>query len=141
MTTVIPAKERVSWRSRAGLLALCGILPVLGVGYQIAAKETAQALKHTAFGLEWLSQLFHQPWAAVLLVLEVASFAAWMSVLARMRLSAAFPLTALGYVLIIGVSWTVFHEPANLLQVIGGAIILAGVWLIGRGDPAASDPT
>lgn len=141
MSAVEPALGKTPRRGQVGLWALCGALPVLGLGFQVAAKETAQALKHTAFGLEWFSQLFHQPWAAVLLVLEIASFAAWMSVLARMRLSAAFPLTALGYVLIIGVSWTVFHEPANVLQVVGGAVILAGVWLIGRGDPAASDPT
>jgi multidrug transporter EmrE-like cation transporter len=60
-----------------------------------------------------------------------------MTVLARMRLSAAFPLTALGYVLIIGVSWAVFHEPASIPQVVGGGVILAGVWLIGRGEQDA----
>lgn len=141
MSAVDPTVGKAPPRSRMGLWALCGLLPVLGLGFQVAAKETAQTLKHTPFGLAWLLQLFHQPWAAALLVLEIASFAAWMTVLARMRLSATFPLTALGYVLIVGVSWTVFHEPANALQVVGGAIILAGVWLIGRGDPATSDPS
>ena len=126
-------------RGRHALWALCALLPVLGLGYQVAAKETAMALAHTAFGLGWFAHLFSQPWMAMLIVCEIASFAAWMTVLARMRLSAAFPLTALGYVLIIGVSWVVFHEPASIPQIIGGTVILSGVWLIGRGESEAVD--
>jgi multidrug transporter EmrE-like cation transporter len=133
MTTLNPA-AKAARRGRLGLWTLCALLPVLGLGYQVAAKETAQALSHTLFSFEWFAELLRQPWAAALLAFEIASFAAWMTVLARMRLSAAFPLTALGYVLIIGVSWAVFHEPASVAQVVGGGVILAGVWLIGRSD-------
>ncbi len=126
-------------RGRLGLWALCALLPVLGLGYQVAAKETALALAQTDFGFDWFADLFRQPWLAVLVALELASFAAWMTVLANMRLSAAFPLTALGYVLIIGVSWGVYHEPASAAQIVGGAVILAGVWLIGHGERQAAD--
>jgi multidrug transporter EmrE-like cation transporter len=110
------------------------VLPLLGLGYQVAAKETARALAQTSFGVDWFADLFRQPWAGVLIAFELASFAAWMTVLARMRLAAAFPLTAIGYVLIIAVSWAVFHEPASAPQAVGGAVILAGVWLLGRGE-------
>ena len=137
MTTLSPARK-AQRRGRLGLWALCALLPVLGLGYQVAAKETALALSHTLFGFEWFAELVRQPWAGVLLAFEIASFAAWMTVLARMRLSAAFPLTALGYVLVIGVSWTVFHEPASVTQVVGGVVILVGVWLIGRAEPQAA---
>lgn len=139
MSPVDTTAGKPAMRGRIGLWALCALLPVLGLGYQVAAKETAQALAHTHFGLDWFVDLFHQPWAAVLIAFELASFAAWMTVLARMRLSAAFPLTALGYVLVIGVSWAVFHEPASVPQVAGGAVILAGVWLIGRGESGVAD--
>lgn len=138
MTAVSPPPT-AGRRGRYGLWALCALLPILGAGFQIAAKETALALGHTPFGLEWFSELVRQPWAAALIALEIASFAAWMTVLARMRLSAAFPLTALGYVLIVGVSWSVFREPASVPQVIGGSVILVGVWLIGRAEPQGDD--
>ena len=138
MSTLTPA-TLAARRVRLGLWALCALLPILGLGYQVAAKETAQALAQTHFGVAWLAELLRQPWAAALLAFEIASFAAWMTVLARLRLSAAFPLTALGYVLIIGVSWTVFHEPASAAQVVGGGVILAGVWMIGRGEPQGGD--
>ena len=134
MSPVETTAAKPASRGRLGLWALCALLPVLGVGYQVAAKETALALAGTPFGFDWFTALVRQPWAAALVAFELASFAAWMTVLARMRLSAAFPLTALGYVLIIGASWAVFREPASLPQVIGGGVILAGLWLIGRGE-------
>ena len=57
-----------------------------------------------------------------------------MIVLAEMKLGAAFSLSALSYILVILASWTVFREPADVMQVLGGAAILAGVWMIGRDD-------
>jgi drug/metabolite transporter (DMT)-like permease len=56
-----------------------------------------------------------------------------------MKLSAAFPMSAVSYVMIIVAGWTVFGEPASLLQVAGGAIILAGIWMIGRSEPETAD--
>ena len=127
-------------RRRLSLWALCGVLPILSLGYQVTAKETAQALAHTGFGWSWLVRLVSSPWAQAMLLLEIASFAAWMTALSEMKLSAAFPMSAIGYVLVIVTGWTLFHEPASLMQVVGGAIILTGIGLIGRSEPEASDP-
>ena len=136
MTIWNQARQSTPGRRRLVLSALCVALPLLGLGFQIAAKQTAMSLSHTPFGLAWLARLTTLPSAGVLLGLEIASFAAWMTVLAAMKLSAAFPMTAIGYVLVIATGWVLFHEPASLLQVLGGAAILTGVWLIGRSDPA-----
>jgi multidrug transporter EmrE-like cation transporter len=138
MTIWSQAQGPSVWRRRLSLWALCGVLPFLSLGYQIAAKETALAMSQTAFGWGWLAHLVRQPWAQGLLLLEIASFAAWMTALSEMKLSAAFPMSAVGYVLIIVTGWTLFHEPAGLLQVVGGAIILSGIWLIGRSEPEES---
>ena len=127
-------------RLRWVLWSLCAVLPLLGLGYQVAAKSAAMALAQTPFGPAWFGALVRLPAAQVLLALEVASFAAWMTVLSEMKLSAAFPLTAIAYVLVIGAGWLVFHEAANLTQVVGGAAILAGIWLIGRPAPEPERP-
>ena len=126
-------------RRRVVLSALCVALPVLSLGYQIAAKALGRLLAPTAFGPDWFLQLASSPWTVAMLLLEAASFAAWMTALSEMKLSAAFPMSAIGYVLVIVTGWTLFHEPASLMQAIGGAIILAGVWLIGRGGPDEAD--
>ena len=125
------------WRQKLSLWALCGALPILSLGYQITAKRTAQALSHIPFGFDWLAQLVQLHWAQAMLALEIASFAAWMTALSEMKLSAAFPMSAVSYVLIIIAGWTLFHEPANAWQVAGGAVILAGIWMIGRSEPEA----
>jgi drug/metabolite transporter (DMT)-like permease len=128
MTVVAQAPRR-----RLAPMVLFAILPLLTLGYQIAAKASAVHLAHMRFEPSWLLAAIRMPTVQILLVCEVASFAAWMTVLAEMPLSAAFPLSAVSYVLIIAASAVVFHEPVGVLQVVGSLAILAGVWMIGRG--------
>lgn len=117
-------------RQRVALWALLGALPLLQLAYQIAAKQAANVLARVPFGSGWFLALVHTPWAQGLLALEVAGFAAWMVVLAEIKLSAAFPLSAASYVLIVAAGWLLFREPLTLAQVVGGMAILAGAWLI-----------
>jgi multidrug transporter EmrE-like cation transporter len=121
-------------RRRLAPMVLFAILPLLTLGYQIAAKASAAHLAHAEFDLNWLVSAARMPTVQLLLALEVASFVAWMIVLAEMPLSAAFPLSAISYVLIIAASAIVFHEPISALQVAGGLAIVLGVWLIGHGS-------
>jgi multidrug transporter EmrE-like cation transporter len=118
-------------------MVLFAILPTLTLGYQIAAKTAAGHLATAHFDLAWLIAAARMPVVQLLIGLEIASFVAWMTVLSEMPLSAAFPLSAVSYVLIIAASAFVFHEPIGPLQVVGSAAILAGVWLIGRGTARA----
>jgi drug/metabolite transporter (DMT)-like permease len=128
MTAIAPAPRR-----RLAPMVLFAILPLLTLGYQIAAKASAARLAQMRFDVDWLLAAARLSSVQILLVCEVASFVAWMTVLAEMPLSAAFPLSAVSYVLIIAASALVFHEPVGLLQVVGSLAILVGVWLIGRG--------
>jgi multidrug transporter EmrE-like cation transporter len=123
--------SRLAWR----LLFL--VLPLLGAGYQIAAKSAAIGLPEGGLSLHWLAALARNPWTWAMLAFEAASFVTWMSILARIKLSEAFPLSAVSYVLVVAAGWLIFHEPPRLLEAVGGATILAGVWLIGsRRDPS-----
>ncbi|MBO9560901.1 MAG: EamA family transporter [Caulobacter sp.] len=129
-------------RRRLAPMVLFAILPLLTLGYQIAAKASAAHLAEVQFDAAWLLTAVRMPSVQILLVCEVASFVAWMTVLSEMPLSAAFPLSAVSYVLIIAASAVVFHESVSLLQVLGSLAILTGVWLIGRGGrEAPAGPT
>jgi drug/metabolite transporter (DMT)-like permease len=108
-------------------------MPLLGLANQYLAVRTAHALAHVPFGPAWFSHAARTPWVPAWVGLELVTLAIWMTVLAELSLSAAFPVTALGYVLVVGLGWTVLHEPFNLLEIVGGAAILIGVWLIGDG--------
>jgi multidrug transporter EmrE-like cation transporter len=134
MTIWSHARTAGSPQRRLALWALCGALPLLTLAYQICAKQAAKGLAATPFGAEWIGALVRNPWAQALFGFEIVSFVAWMVVLAEMKLSAAFSLSALSYILVILASWIVFREPADLMQVLGGAAILGGVWMIGSDD-------
>lgn len=128
----------ITLRRRWAIRLVWIAVPLLSLGYQIAAKETAGALEGLPFGMQWLRGLLALPWGWALVGFELAAFVAWMVVLTEIKLSEAFPLSAISYVLVIVASWTLFHETGDTLQVLGGAAILAGVWLIGRkADPAS----
>jgi multidrug transporter EmrE-like cation transporter len=123
--------------ARAARPAAWIAMPLLGAVNQFCAEHVARGLLDMRFGLAWFIAAIRSPWMQAWIGLEIISLAAWMIVLAELSLSEAFPMTAAGFVMVIGLGWTVFHEPMSLLQVLGGAAILAGVWLLGQGASEA----
>ena len=107
-------------------------MPLLGLANQYLAVRTAHALMSQPFGPGWFALAAHTPWVAAWIGLEIVTLAIWLTVLAQLSLSAAFPMTALGYVLVVGMGWTLLREPVSLLEILGGAAILIGVWLVGH---------
>ena len=105
-------------------------LPVLSALFQASTKMLAAEMRHTPFSWSWLVQATHSPWAVVVLVSELLSFVLWLNVLTNVPLSKAFPITAVAYIAIELMSWTLFKEPVMPLQIIGSALILAGVWFV-----------
>jgi drug/metabolite transporter (DMT)-like permease len=118
-------------RARAARPLVWVAMPLMALINQYLAERTAQALVGRPFGLGWLGAAIRSPWVQTWMGCETVTLAVWMVVLANLTLSAAFPMTALGYVLVIGLGWTVLNEPVTLAELIGGAAILAGVWLLG----------
>jgi multidrug transporter EmrE-like cation transporter len=58
---------------------------------------------------------------------------AYCYVLAKINLSVAYPImTSLGYVIVIVASWMFLKEHITLVQVVGFAFIIAGVWMVAR---------
>lgn len=109
------------------------VVPVSAGIYQIAAKSLALAVDQQALGLAQIAAR-PEPWC--ILFSEAIGFFGWMQVLARWPVSAAFPLSAASYVLVLAASWGLFHEPVHLLQLVGVAAILAGVGLVASRRPA-----
>ncbi len=105
-------------------------LPVLSALFQASTKMLAAEMRHTPFSWSWLVQATHSPWAVVVLVSELLSFVLWLNVLTNVPLSKSFPITAVAYIAIELMSWTLFKEPVMPLQIIGSALILAGVLFV-----------
>ncbi|PDT01691.1 transporter [Rhizobium chutanense] len=104
-------------------------VPLLNTLFQIFIKLGATQLGTTE-GATWLSAALTSHWILAAIVVEIVCFFIWMTVLAELDLSKAFPLSGISYVLIIATGWFVFDEPIVDLQIVGSGLILAGVWLI-----------
>jgi multidrug transporter EmrE-like cation transporter len=104
-------------------------VPVLNTLFQIFTKLGATQLGNVE-GTTWLEDALTSHWILAAVVVEIVCFFIWMTVLAELDLSRAFPLSGISYVLIIATGWFAFGEPIVGLQIVGSGLILAGVWLI-----------
>ena len=78
-------------------------------------------------------KIFATPFVILGLLSYVSSVAMYMVVLSKLNVSYAYPLMmGLGYVLIVLFSWQIFAEPFSFFKWIGIALILVGVFLLGK---------
>ena len=54
----------------------------------------------------------------------------WLVILSRVKLSVAYPIISLGYVVSILFSWIIFKESVPRVRVLGAVIICIGVYLV-----------
>lgn len=67
----------------------------------------------------------------VLLVLRAAI---WIWVVRKVKLSLAYPVLSITYVLILLISYYIFNEPLTIRKILGAVLIMAGVFLVGYGE-------
>jgi drug/metabolite transporter (DMT)-like permease len=82
-----------------------------------------------ALGSGWL-------WTAI--ASYCGCFVVWMLILRHSDLSRAFPTSAIVFVAVMLASGLVLHEPIGGMQLLGAAIIVAGILQLGRHDSAAT---
>ena len=102
---------------------------------QLGLKAGGNLLSGRPFGLEWVVVAIGEPWVQVGIVGYLGAFAAWMTILDRVALSLAFPLTATIMIAITVASYLVFGETITLTRTLGIVLIVLGVVVIGRSDP------
>ncbi len=59
-------------------------------------------------------------------------FIAYLFALSKLDQSFAYPMFALGYVIVAIFNWTLMHEPFKVTGLAGVLVILLGVWLVSR---------
>ena len=58
----------------------------------------------------------------------------WLVILSRVKLSIAYPMLSIGYVLVIPFSWLVFKENIPKLRILGAIFICIGIYLVAQGE-------
>lgn len=123
-----------------GRLALVGAwisLLFFDTASQLAFKIGSASLVE-ASGARWLMAALESPWIVGGVAGYVGSFLSWMQILRRLDLSFAFPMTALGYVVVLGASQVFLGETVNFQRWIGVGCIVAG-FLLMLGDRSSRD--
>jgi drug/metabolite transporter (DMT)-like permease len=122
------------------VLALGLVLAIaLDTSVQLILKVTASHIPTASSQWETLEATLNQPLffaAAFLMVLQLFN---WLQVLERADLSYAQPITSLSNVSVYVLSGLYLDEQIDVLQIIGIAIVLAGIWCISRTGPIQSD--
>jgi drug/metabolite transporter (DMT)-like permease len=113
-----------------------GLLLALDVGLQVLMKLAADQLDPIAFGADWFAAALSSWLIWLSLIGYFATFVLWLAILHASPLSAAFPATALVYVLVPLCGWFFLREPFNAGQALGIGLILAGV-ILQRDPPRA----
>jgi multidrug transporter EmrE-like cation transporter len=87
-----------------------------------------------------IKRMFEEgPWALAGIVLYAISAVFWLIVLSRVPLSVAYPIVAVGYVVVVFYSWLVFKEEVRWISWVGLALIVVGVVLTAQGLKSKTD--
>ena len=116
-----------------GIAMLWVIFIALDAAAQILFKNAAVNLPEPAPTLEWLylTVTSIRVWAALGCLAGV--FGVWMTILRRLPLATAFPLTASTYVVVVVAAHILYGETIAPVQYAGIALIVVGVALLRPG--------
>jgi len=124
--------------SRATILSSWVVLLALGALCQIALKYAGLDTGPFDFSPHAFAAAAASPWLWVAVGCYVGEFLAWMVILRHSSLSSAFPTGAIVLIVLMIASRWLFDEPMGWPKLIGSAMIVAGVLLLGPDHPAAT---
>lgn len=96
---------------------------------QILFKKTAQE-NPPINNIDGLFALVGNIWFWLAVVLYGAATLFWIIILQKVKLSIAYPFSALGFIIIPCAAWFFFDEKISLPYALGSILIIAGVCLI-----------
>ena len=121
------ASSRWSARNLLAWAALLGFETLCQISLKLAGRHTGPF----DFSVGAFQHALTTPWLWVAIGCYVGAFLAWMTILRKSTLSAAFTTSALVFVAVMLASWLVFREHIGWLQLLGATIIVAGILVIG----------
>jgi drug/metabolite transporter (DMT)-like permease len=101
---------------------------------QISLKFAATGTGDKSQLVDWLATLASNGWFQASIAADVINFFVWMSILRRHELSLAVPLSSFCYFTIVAFSTLVLHETVSPLQLLGLAVVGAGIILVAGPD-------
>jgi drug/metabolite transporter (DMT)-like permease len=105
---------------------------------QISLKKAGLDVGAFDFSRGAFVSAFAEPWLWAAIGCYLGAFLAWITILRKSTLSAAFASTAIVFVAVMAASWLVFGEHIGVQQIAGSSIILLGILMFGADGKAPS---
>lgn len=112
----------------------------LGALAQIILKIGMTQYGQIGFGTGMILAVFH-PLVFIGLTLYFISAMFWIIALSKTDVSYAYPFASLGYVIVALISWLFLNEQIKTLRIIGIAVIILGVYIVGKSTPGKTNKT
>jgi drug/metabolite transporter (DMT)-like permease len=125
-------RSAVRWRLLIGAF----LAVALDTATQTLWKISAADLPPDVTLGDTLGKLVHHPLFQLVGVLLLCKLINWLKLLEVADLSFAKPITSLSYVTVAITSVLVLNESMHWLQIVGIVIVVAGVWLVSKTEPA-----
>jgi drug/metabolite transporter (DMT)-like permease len=123
------------WKLTLGLLAAVTFDTLL----QLTWKTTVLATPADPSPWATLGSVFANPLFLGVIALMTLQFFNWLAVLGQADLSYAKPVVALSYASVPICSVLMLNEAADLIEIAGVALVIAGVWFISQTKPATQE--
>ncbi|HET7561531.1 MAG TPA: hypothetical protein VFJ87_04030 [Rhodanobacteraceae bacterium] len=127
-----------TWRLSPIVTAWMMLLAIETLG-QIALKTAGGQIGPFELDRASILLALQTPWLWLGLACYLGQFVVWMVILEKSALSAAFPTSAIVFVSVMIASRVVFGDPMGWEKVLGSAVIVTGILLLG-GDEAPFPP-
>jgi multidrug transporter EmrE-like cation transporter len=113
-------------------IALLLVAVLLSATGELLLKHGMTQLGVFSFEVEMLVRIFTTPQILLGFALVFGGAIFWLAVISRVDLSFAYPMLALGYVLVVFASWLFLHEPLSAVKLLGVAVICTGVIILAQ---------
>lgn len=121
------------------LLAWLALITIETLG-QVAIKTAGMRVGVVESDFASLLAAASTPWLWLGLACYIGQFVVWMVILEKSALSRAFPTSAVVFVTIMAASWAVFGETMGWDKLLGSAVIIAGILLLGSDAESGAPP-
>ena len=117
------------------------VLVAIDTAAQVCVKLVGNRISEFEFNIAWLLRAIHEPLLYLVLLFMAASFGVYMWLLKHFAVGPVYAAAHANIVTVLLVSVLYFGETFGWLQVVGAALILAGVAVLAFTEKADDEST
>jgi len=107
---------------------------------QVCFKLTANAALPPEMDSAWIVRVLSSPWVYCAIACYIGAFVTWMTLLEHAPIGPAFAASHLEVISVLALSVAIFGEHVGVPQLVGSALIIAGIVCLAISETDAEKP-